>query len=229
MDSKNLNTKKTLILSLAFYVLTSFVAILLVLKYGDRIYKKFAYHFDYKYTYVKIVILGDSRVEFGNWNDGLHRDDVKNCGIGGITVSSYRNKLGDIYKYNPKYCIIQIGINDLRHSANIDTTINNFTQIIDSLLNHKIKPIITSVIFVRKENPQSMPSEIIVNSRTDSLNNSLIQLCTQKKIKYLDINIDLCENNILKAEFTHDGLHLNQDGYALIYEKIRRHLKFIKE
>jgi len=211
-------------LSLALNVVAFLLAIVVIIKFGDRILEKIASYESNKMTTYKIAVLGDSRVEWGNWSKGLERNDVKNCGIGGITVSLYRSELDGIFKLQPKICILQIGINDLRINANVDSTVLYFNQIIDSLLSRNIVPIITSVIPLRKDFTQDEPSEITVNNRTDSLNNKLIHLCAKRNIKYLDINTNICEENRLKVEFTQDGIHLNEEGYGLIFEQIKLYL-----
>lgn len=173
-----------------------------------------------------VVIIGDSRVSGGNWGKVLDRKDVVNCGISGYTAEQLIKKLDTAYTYKPVSCIIQIGINDLRNNASADTTFFYYTQIIDSLLGHHIKPIVTSIIPLRADYWSDLVDYKVVNARTDSLNNQLLLLCKKRNVGYVDINQVLTEeNNRLKREYTYDGIHLNDSGYILAGRQIIPYLQ----
>lgn len=171
---------------------------------------------------INIVLLGDSRVSGANWAKGLQREDLTNCGISGISTLDVIRIIDTVYKLKPKVCILQVGINDIRNNRNIDSIEINYIQIVDSLLYHKVEPVITSIIPLRKDYWSDLLNETIVNIRTDSLNSRLIRMCKKRHITYIDINKGICENNRLKREYTCDGIHLNENGYNSVYENVKK-------
>lgn len=129
-----------------------------------------------------------------------------------------------VYIHHPTTCIIQVGINDIRNSQHADSILKNYEGIITNLLNHHINPVVTSVIFLRKDFTQDVPDEMYVNTKADSLNFRLKQICDQKKLTYLDLNKNISEDNRLKVEYTSDGIHLNEKGYSFVYAEIKDYL-----
>ncbi|MBV4359865.1 GDSL-type esterase/lipase family protein [Pinibacter aurantiacus] len=174
---------------------------------------------------VNIVVIGDSRVSDGDWGKILERDDVKNCGFWGISTSGLLKKLDTVYHYSPGTCMIQVGINDIRYDAPIDTIFTNYKLIVDSLLTHNITPIVTSIIPLRKDYWSDLLDETVVNRRVDSLNNQIKQLCKANGVSYVDINNDITDNNRLKRECTYDGIHLNKEGYGSVGKVLSKYLK----
>ncbi len=180
----------------------------------------------FKLNTAKIVVLGDSRASGADWNKILQRNDVMNCGIGGYTTGQLIKKLDTAYSYKPSTCIIQIGINDIRNNVSNDTIFHHYTQIIDSLLTHHIKPRVTSIIPLRADYWSDLVDYKVVNAKADSLNHRLILLCKQKDISYVDINRLLVDKNKrLKREYTYDGIHLNDSGYILTGQQIIPYLR----
>ena len=171
-----------------------------------------------------IVILGDSRAGEGDWKKILNSNSVRNCGIGGITTHGFLDKIDTVYKYRPKKCILQIGINDIRSNANNDTTLLYYSAIIENLLKHGVRPIVTSTIPLRADYWSDLVDYKVVNVRTDSLNTSLVKICKEKGIEYVDINKALADNNRLKRQYTYDGIHLNDSGYILAGKLIQQSL-----
>ena len=173
----------------------------------------------------KIVLIGDSRVSMGNWSKELEGYSVVNCGIGGVTTLGVLNELeGLVYIHHPTTCIIQVGINDIRNNQNSDSIFKNYEGIINNLLIHQIDPVVTSVIFLRKDFTQDDPNETYVNNKADSINFKLKQLCDKMKLTYLDFNKYISEDKRLKVEYTSDGIHLNEKGYSFVYTEIEDYL-----
>ncbi|MDH7464101.1 GDSL-type esterase/lipase family protein [Chitinophagaceae bacterium 26-R-25] len=172
-----------------------------------------------------IVLIGDSRVSNGDWGKVLKRDDVRNCGIVGISTGALLKKMDTFYHYNPSTCVIQVGINDIRGNVPIDTVFINYELIVNSLLKHSITPIVTSIIPLRKDYWSDLLDERVVNRRVDSLNNRIEQLCEATGVFYADLNRDITDSNRLKRECTYDGIHLNDQGYVLVGNVLAKYLK----
>ena len=169
-------------------------------------------------------MLGDSRAASCNWEKALERKDIRNCGIGELSTIELLNKLDLAYELNPKTCIIQIGINDIRNNASNDIIEKNYETIINSLLCHHIKPIVTSIIPIRKDSWSDLIPDNVVNQRADSLNKKLAKLCEEKNVLYIDINKEIVEDKRLKSIYTADGVHLNESGNYWVCQEIKPYL-----
>ena len=65
------------------------------------------------------------------------------------------------------------------------------------------------------------------NEKIAAANKEVEKLAAKHGQKYIDINKNLKDSQgRLKAEFTIEGLHINEDGYRAIYDDI---MKYVKE
>ena len=64
------------------------------------------------------------------------------------------------------------------------------------------------------------------NEKIAAANLQVQQLAAKHKQKYIDINKNLKdEQDRLKAEYTIEGMHINEDGYRAIYHDIMVYVK----
>jgi len=215
-----------LIISIALNILLMFGAGIIIFKHRQSVYNALLLLLKRRNGNIKIAIGGDSRMENGNWSKGLLRSDVRNCAIGGSLTMSYLGNLQEtVIKYNPKVCILQLGINDIRNRVEKNTTLKNYIEIIDTLQESRILPVVTSIIPIRKDYWQDEISETEINIKVDSLNQHLLLICEERNIPFWDLNAGLTEKNRLKRECTFDGIHLNDHGYDLLYRTLNGYLK----
>jgi lysophospholipase L1-like esterase len=168
----------------------------------------------------EIVMYGNSITQMGNWNCDLNRVDVKNSGILGFTTSHfvlYLNK--SVIRYRPKICFLEAGINDIQVGIPLSRTFQNYISILDTLIKHNIEPVLQSTLFV------CLPEDGIINLKVDSLNHFLEKSAYSRKLEYIDLNMYLSANKRLKAEYTTDGLHLNQKAYKIWANELSLTLK----
>ena len=78
------------------------------------------------------------------------------------------------------------------------------------------RPVVQSVLFVHG-NPA-------LNARIGELNARLREWCAENGIDWLDLNPDLADADGLKREYTTDGTHLTEQGYAIWSGRLRRYL-----
>jgi lysophospholipase L1-like esterase len=165
---------------------------------------------------IKIVMLGDSITAGIDWNELLNRTDVSNQGIGEDTTEGFLNRLEYIYKINPEICFIMGGVNDLGKNIPIGTIMQNIKTIAKTLTDHNITVIIQSTLYVSTEWPFWKKR----NKDINKLNEELKKYCNEEGLIYMDINESVSENNILKGEYTNDGVHLLRNGYEAWKGKI---------
>jgi lysophospholipase L1-like esterase len=152
-----------------------------------------------------IVMLGDSITAWGNWTSLLNRREVWNQGVAGDRTYDVLSRMEKVYRIQPKYCFVMIGINDILSGQPVERIFDNYRKIIDGLEKQGIIPVIQSTLYLSGPDPQ--------NSLVESLNRKIGNLAEERKILYFDLNRRLAPNKQLLPGFTHDGLHLNKAGY----------------
>lgn len=158
-----------------------------------------------------IVMLGNSITAGINWNELLEREDIANRGINGDITEGMLNRMNTVLKVKPKVCFFLGGINDLTRRVPSENTINNIEEIINILLKNNIKPVLQSIIYTEKRFYDYKHN----NKYITAINTELKKFASDKSILFLDLNEQLSENNLLKSEYTDDGLHLNAEGYVV--------------
>ena len=155
----------------------------------------------------KIVFFGDSITAGGDWRELLQRHDVKNSGLPTLPTRNLLSAVNNtVIKYKPDTCYLMGGINDILMGVPIKKIDKNYTSIIDTLLMHKITPIIESTLYTTTDS---------VNYSVDTLNSYLIALAKARSLRYIDINKLYSKGHLIQAKFTIDGLHLKKESYGI--------------
>jgi lysophospholipase L1-like esterase len=237
--------RKTLIIT---NIITGILLLVLLLlnKYPQRVYNRIDAYFndrpllkphsfldnesyleatDFYTTYngqKNIVMLGNSLTYRINWGELVGRTDIANRGIGSDITSGYMKRLNFVLNLNPKICFIEGGVNDLGFTIHQDTTIKNLNAIVDTLVNNKIKPVLTTVTYVTK----AYNDAINFNQKIKELNQQIIKLAKEKKILLIDLNTRLKDGEFLKTEYSiGDGIHFTSKAYLIWKEEILKILE----
>ena len=167
---------------------------------------------------VRIVLLGDSLTANGrDWNPRLGRNDIRNAGQGGYLTGQMLWMLDTcVIAARPEICFVLAGINDLFNDIPPATVFANQRRIATRLIAGGVRPVVQSVLFVHG-NPA-------LNARIGELNARLREWCAENGIDWLDLNPDLADADGLKREYTTDGTHLTEQGYAIWSRWLRRYL-----
>ncbi len=167
---------------------------------------------------ITIVMFGDSITKGGDWATLLGRSDVKNSGFPGFTTSHLVWLLKEnVIDLAPRVCFLEGGINDIGVGIPLDRTKSNYRSLINGLLEHQITPVVQSILY-QQDNPES-------KVQVDSLNSYLKAYCQNKNVYYLDINDKLSSQTGLKAQYTTDGTHINQEAYEIWASEVNNLLK----
>ena len=158
----------------------------------------------------RIVLVGDSRIDEGEWDELLGRDDVANRGISGDTTAGLLARFAETFPRPVGVCVLQIGINDLMQGKPVEQIERNFAQIVQKLEDGKLAGtiVLTPVLLTGEKSAE-------LNSRVAELNGRLTRLADERAIKWLDLNATLAPRGHLEAKFTNDGTHLTGEGYQL--------------
>lgn len=173
-------------------------------------YKHLTAHFALsKMSSADVVFLGNSITFGGAWNELLGRERIVNRGIGGDNTVGMLHRLQYVYQLKPKLCFVMAGINDIYADVPVERIFYNYKQIIDTLVIHRITPVIQSTLFVNPKWKRAAEKNIEVKE----LNRLLMEYAVGKNIEYVDLNALLSINDTLKEEYTTDGVHLTGAAY----------------
>ncbi len=162
---------------------------------------------------IEVVMLGDSIIARGDWKKLLENDFIINLGIDGDNTLGVLNRVNRAIELEPKIICLMIGINDLCLSVPLEKTFENYKNILEKIIQKKIKVIVQSVLITQ------MPA---VNKKVNTLNQMIKEYCETKDIQMIDFNSAFSnEKGLLKEDLTTDGLHLGQKAYKVWAYKLK--------
>lgn len=158
---------------------------------------------------------------------------VYNRGIGGIVSSELYSSIKEcVLDLEPSVLFINIGTNDLSQ----DKPISDMIEVYDSIISEVESKFPNILIYFMAYYPinydvaldRLKPCLKIRNNEKIKLANMEVEKLAKKhNQKYIDVNDCLKdESGNLKAEFTTEGMHINEVGYRAVYSEL---LKYIKE
>jgi lysophospholipase L1-like esterase len=178
--------------------------------------KYFDFHFKKESDSAKIVMLGNSIIRHGKWTDFLNRKDVINRGISGDNLPCICQRLQYLKNLKAKIWFIEGGINDLPGKSP-DSLFENYKTIIEFVKSEKAIPVINLVFYLSPKAGVKFPTRADykqINKSIFELNTMLIDYSKRNNIDYIDLNKIIADkNNVLKDEYTTDGVHLTIDAY----------------
>ena len=159
---------------------------------------------------MKLLFLGDSLVEFYNWQACFPQHTTINGGMAGETVAGLMANLPRILRRcpDPERVIIMIGTNNLlREDYGF---LPDYERILATLTTTLPPEQITITSLPPFQGAHLAPSAV------PRLNQGLLQLSQQKKTAFLDLFAAFnTEAKPVGACFTEDGVHLSDLGYAI--------------
>lgn len=187
--------------------------------------------------YGQTVFTGSSLMEMFPINKLLaeHNDStiIYNRGIGGF-VSRELLEVVDVCAIDlkPSKIFINIGTNDLSDSCIlISELMENYDKIIFEIKAKLPEAIIYLMAYypVNYEAAAENMKECLKirnNEKIRTANAEVKRLAEKHGQRYIDINKNLMdEQGRLKAEYTIEGLHINEDGYRAVYDDIMVYVK----
>ena len=154
---------------------------------------------------------------------------VYNRGVGGfITDELIQNIDTCILDLAPSKLFLNIGTNDLSDSSRtISAIMENYSAIIETVVRTlpqtKIYLMAYYPVNYEAASPEMKDCLKIRNNEKISLANAEVrQLAERFGAKYIDVNAPLKDKNgNLRAEFTIEGMHINEEGYRAVYPLIK--------
>lgn len=188
-------------------------------------------------VYGQVVFAGSSLMEMFPINKLLeeHGDDtiIYNRGIGGY-VTNELLQVTDvcITDLKPKKVFLNIGTNDL---SNPQIPISQMIENYDRILCKIEEALPQTVIYLMAYYPVNYEAaaeemkeclKIRTNEKIQRANEEVKKLAQKHGQHYIDVNKNLKdEQGRLKAEYTIEGMHIKEEGYAAIYDDVMRYVK----
>lgn len=163
----------------------------------------------------KIIFLGNSITEGGEWHGLTNGTDRINRGIGGDVTFGVLHRLEEITQRAPEKLFILIGINDIGKDFPPSIIIDNYRRIVQRVREDSpsTQIYIQSILPV---NPmvQNFPQHYDKGRYVVTVNRLLKDLASSNQVHFIDLYpLFLDDEQNLKTTLTYDGLHLNEAGY----------------
>ena len=131
-----------------------------------------------------------------------------------------------VYRYNPTYVFIELGINELYVESNKDF-VDRLGKIIDGIKeNRPYAKIYVESIYPINRNVENFDNtlikEYIDNEMIYTVNKDIKKMVENKEVEYLDLYSLLIEEDNLINDYTDNGVYLNDRGFKVVYDEINK-------
>ena len=169
---------------------------------------------------MRLLFIGDSLIEYFDWQERFPKNSVYNMGVAGETVEGLYARLQVVYLQldTPDAIFIMSGINNLAMADK--KFITTYRKIVRGLKKQYKSP----RIFVQSLLPVLFPW--IANDEIRGINLQLKKIADAEKVNYLDIYSLFLdpEGRTIADYLLEDGVHVSQKGYSVWSNEIEKHL-----
>ncbi|MDB5127960.1 GDSL-type esterase/lipase family protein [Mucilaginibacter sp.] len=165
----------------------------------------------------KIIFLGNSITQFGDWKKLLNDSSVINRGIAADNTQGVLARLNDVIIRQPAKLFIEVGINDIAQNIPPQIIIKNILLIIERV--HTQSPeteiYVDSILPTNDNAKNDYPDVFNKNDQINAIDDQLERNAKGSRYTYIDLKSKLKDKNgKLDAKYAMpDGLHLNKLGY----------------
>lgn len=164
----------------------------------------------------KVIFLGNSITEGGQWKKLFKDSTIINRGIGGDITFGILRRLEDITKREPSKLFLLIGINDISKDIPDEVILENIFTIVSKVktASPKTKIIIQSILPTNNSFKNQLPQHYNKDEHVVIINAQLSRYAEKFGYTYVDLFTAFQDKEgKLEGRFTYDGLHLNNAGY----------------
>ena len=163
----------------------------------------------------RVIFLGNSITQGGDWAKLTGDSTVINRGIGADITFGLRARLADVTKRKPSKLFVLIGINDISKDIPDAVIAAQYRALIDSVKSQSPQTrIYVQSILPLNPTVKNFPQHYDKQARVVAVNRLIRQMARATGATYVDLwPIFVDRQNRLDASLTGDGLHLNQQGY----------------
>ena len=171
----------------------------------------------------RVIFLGNSITQGGDWATLTGDSTVINRGIGADITFGLRARLADVTRRKPSKLFVLIGINDVSKDIPDAVIAAQYRAIVDSVRSQSpATRIYVQSILPLNPTVHNFPQHYDKQERVVAVNRLLRRVAKETRATYVDLwPVVIDARGHLAARLTGDGLHLNQQGY----ERWVRYLK----
>ncbi|MCR8668705.1 family 20 glycosylhydrolase [Aestuariibaculum sp. M13] len=199
-----------------------------VKSYSKHYYERFELFNKEPDTEHEIIFLGNSITEGGNWKTLFPKYNVINRGISGDVTDGILNRIDEVAASQPSKVFLLAGTNDMAHGRSVDYVLKGIQDIVEAI-NEKSKNTeiyIQSILPVNPYIGERFAGHKANHQKIMEANKLLEDLAKTLNIEYIDLHKAMRnKERYLKTEYTHDGLHLTEKGYARWKQVIKKYVK----
>jgi lysophospholipase L1-like esterase len=165
----------------------------------------------------KLCFIGDSLIEYYDWQARFPNQEVVNLGVAGETAPELLARVSRLTdtSYRPDGVVIMIGTNDLLQGLDPLPSVEATIKVMRTLWPE-------ALLLVNGLMPMNLPW--LPPNLISQTNARLEELALRHKIGYLDGCHLLPSSSASPSCFLDDGVHLSQHGYTLWSAAIENHL-----
>ena len=174
----------------------------------------------------KIVFLGNSLTEGGQWNKYFPEAAPVNRGISGDNTEGMLNRIDEIAISHPAQLFILAGINDISQNVPNKQIIKHYRYIIQRVKEQSPETAIYIQSLLPINNDFGRYKRLIGKEKQIiKLNKELKKLASKEKIIFVNINpLYMGKQGKLDAQYTNDGLHLTETAYSLWVSELQKYI-----
>lgn len=184
-----------------------------------------------KKKYTDIVFLGDSLTDYYDL-DKYYDVKIVNSGEAGWTTDDILNSLDEkVFQYYPKKLVLLVGTNDLIHDKDVNYVVKNIKKIVEEIKKERpyTEIYVESLYPVNNTENEKIDKNMVKdrkNSDIKEINKNLKEYCEKNKYTYIDMYDELVDKDgNLKLEYTKEGLHMSDEGYKIITQKLKKYVE----
>lgn len=173
-----------------------------------------------------VVFAGDSLTARCDLERYYPDYDCTNCGLDGDTVAGVAARLDEICLGSPDALVLLIGTNNIIGlSALPEPLCGDIAALLDDIASRLPSTRLLVQSLYPTNDSVGLPVSWTANDRIAQTNELLEKLCGERGIVYIDVHPLLCgDEGGLRAEYTLDGVHLSDAGYAVACDAVNRAL-----
>lgn len=239
-----MNYKKIVIDKKLFLSLLLIIILLLFINYHDNevsdvkyiVLKNFRDMSEEEFSYLDVskecsmslenyLFLGDSITHRYNIDKYFPDIPIVNSGVEGDTTLGILNDIENrVYIYNPTKIFLLIGTNQVE-SQTAEEIFNGIRDIVEEIKeNREFADIYIESIYPVNSNI-SGPARWKDNKKIIEINKMIKDYSLENHVFYIDVYSSLLdEDDNLDVRYTIDGLHLNDKGYEVVTEVLKKYL-----
>jgi lysophospholipase L1-like esterase len=172
----------------------------------------------------RIIFLGDSITEMGDWKKVLNDNTIINRGVGGDITRGVFRRLKDITDRNPSKVFILLGINDIGKGIPDVVIADNYLKIIGEIQQKcPLTAIYAQSVLPINPELRHFPRHYHKLDHIIALNKLLAAHAGECNYTYIDIfSLFADGNGLVASQYTYDGLHLRQPAYAIWADYLKK-------